>query len=164
MELNIREGLIPLVEQYPQVEFLIMLPPVGVLTYLPEVQDDRVGFQDRLRFRETLTLELSRLENVRVYDFEVVTDLTHDLSRYMDISHYDANINDWMLQQIAADRYRLTPDTLAEHQHIFSTKTTEFLEPILAGRHPLSVALRLETILPNDPAQRVAEVETGPLQ
>ncbi|HIZ47932.1 MAG TPA: hypothetical protein H9810_04340, partial [Candidatus Gemmiger excrementavium] len=51
-----------------------------------------------------------RIPNIRLYSFNANFDLICDLDNYKDYEHYGEWINSWMLEQMAADNYRLTED------------------------------------------------------
>jgi hypothetical protein len=144
VERHVAESLEPLVRRHPEVEFRFVLPPISALGYLADEFATGPGLAERLRFRELLCRRLSELPNVRLHDFETATEITHDLSRYMDLTHFGLPVNEWMLEQMAADSHRLTPATLADHQARFGTATTQFLAAVRSADHPWKSQLRLD--------------------
>lgn len=163
---NVQTQIVPILAEHPDVEFRLILPPICALAYLAEFQEDAAGFAERLRFRELLCSELARFPNVKLYDFEIATDLSQDLSHCMDLTHYDGATNDWILTQIARDaqEYRLTPATLESHQHRFAHETERFVRPILQGEHRWSTALQIDrfrhTLTPSTLARLPRDIST----
>jgi hypothetical protein len=142
--MHIRDQLKPLITAHPTVEFRLFLPPVSGLSYLADEFDTGRGLDERLRFRALLCQELATLPNVRLHDFELATEITHELANYMDLTHYGLPINDWMVERIAADDYRLIPERLETHQQRFATRTRALLAALQDPGHPFHQTLRLD--------------------
>jgi Zn-dependent peptidase ImmA (M78 family) len=54
-------------------------------------------------------------ENIHLFAFDDMTDITCDLDNYRDVSHYSGDISDMILEMMAADENRLTLDTYNEY-------------------------------------------------
>lgn len=54
-------------------------------------------------------------ENIHLFAFDDMTDITCNLDNYRDVSHYGSDINDMMLEMMAADENRLTLDNYNEY-------------------------------------------------
>ncbi len=148
---HVREQLKPLIVAYPTVEFRLFLPPVSGLSYLADEFDTGRGLEERLRFRALLCHELATLPNVRLYDFELATEITHELANYMDLTHYGLPINDWMIERIAADDFRLIPERLEAHQQRFATRTRALFAALRDPGHPYHQTLRLDRFVMREP-------------
>ncbi|MCL1888352.1 MAG: hypothetical protein FWF96_05730 [Kiritimatiellaeota bacterium] len=64
------------------------------------------GLEPFLDARENLMRQMLAMDNVVVYDFQG-DPITEDYSHYSDPWHYDATINTWIIQAIAAGRGRI---------------------------------------------------------
>jgi hypothetical protein len=57
---------------------------------------------------------LAPFPKARVFDFQLATNITHDLENYTDPVHYSRRINEWIVDSIASDRFRVAAEQ-AEH-------------------------------------------------
>jgi hypothetical protein len=57
---------------------------------------------------------LTPFPTVRVFDFQLATEVTHDLGNYTHPVHYSRRINEWIIDSIVSDRLRITADPI-EH-------------------------------------------------
>jgi hypothetical protein len=56
--------------------------------------------------------EMIHYDNVHLFTFDDAYDITTNLDNYGDAGHYSAEISDWIIDQMAADNYRLTGDNI----------------------------------------------------
>ena len=106
------------VEQHPDTQFLFFLPPYSMLWW-----DDsqRAGLSEvYLHAEEEVMTSLLSHDNVRVYDYQTMTDVTCTLDRYMDTIHFDPEVNHTLCEDMAADYrgdgtslYRVTAENLS---------------------------------------------------
>jgi hypothetical protein len=54
-------------------------------------------------------------ENIHLFAFDDMTDVTCNLDNYRDVSHYSGDINDMMLEMMARDENRLTVDSYDDY-------------------------------------------------
>jgi hypothetical protein len=92
-------------QRHPDTDFIIFHPPYSILRY--KLMDMRGILADHLKFKEYIYSVTRDLDNVTLYDFQAEREITHDLANYKDLTHYHQRINSWMLDQIAAGRYRV---------------------------------------------------------
>ena len=53
-----------------------------------------------------------KYDNVKVYDFQIAKDVTHNLDNYMDTNHYSGYINKWIIKQIKNDKYLVSNEDI----------------------------------------------------
>ena len=63
---------------------------------------------------EQILTGLVDCENVMVYYYQAEQDIICNLDYYMDMVHYSPEINQYMLESIAADKGRVTTENLTE--------------------------------------------------
>jgi len=105
MKKNFEVNVFLLLENHPQIRFILFFPPYSVLAY--KVYEERGELEEFLRFKRYVIQSVSELSNVKVYDFQYADDITHNLKNYYDLYHYNHKINRWILEQIAKDNYRV---------------------------------------------------------
>lgn len=100
------------IEAHPEVEFRFLFPPYSMLwwdcAYVNGELSERLYTQE-----ETLSALLS-YENVEVYFFQAEEAIICDLDNYMDMIHYSPDINQYMLDRMAAGENRVTTENLQE--------------------------------------------------
>jgi len=106
--LNLEHSVLPLVDGHPETEYVFFFVPFSMLYWDYE---SRNGTLDATMesFRYFISELLTR-ENVRIYFYHDEWDIAQNLDNYSDYSHYNNETNSWMIQAMAADTDRLTPD------------------------------------------------------
>ncbi len=100
----------PVIQQHPQVQFYICLPPYPILYWNIEY---RLGILDaELAFKKALLERLITLPNVQVFDFQNERKLTWDLDKYYDLIHFDPSYSTFQMNQLQHDEYRVTREKI----------------------------------------------------
>lgn len=103
------DGIIPYIEENPDIEFDFYAPPYSILYW-----DDCV-LRGRLT-AEICTLnrvyeKLLQYDNVRIFYFQNDFNIITDLNNYKDYSHYDQTINHYIYECIRDGKCELKKDT-----------------------------------------------------
>ena len=103
------DGLIPYIEERPDIEFDFYAPPYSIL------------YWDDCKLNGRLTAEICMLnevyeklltyDNVRIFYFQDDYDIITDLNNYKDYSHYDQPINYYIYECIRDGKKEITEDT-----------------------------------------------------
>ena len=112
MDWSIEDNLIRLIRANPGINFWLFFPPYSVLAYVPA---DSAQLIAQIPFERAVLRELTPFPNVRVFDFQSATEVTHDLGNYTDPVHYGRRINEWIVDSIASDRFRITSDDVEQN-------------------------------------------------
>lgn len=111
MEQSIEDNLIQLIRANPSINFWLFFPPYSILAYIPA---DSAQLIAQIPFERAVMQRLAPFPTARVFDFQLATNVTHDLDNYTDPVHYRRRINEWIVDSIASDRFRVTADQV-EH-------------------------------------------------
>jgi hypothetical protein len=111
MEQSIEDNLIRVIRANPRINFWLFFPPYSILAYIP---GDSAQLTAQIPFERTVMQRLAPFPTVRVFDFQLAAEVTHDLANYTDPVHYGRPINEWIVHSIASDRFRVTADQV-EH-------------------------------------------------
>ena len=111
MEQSIEDNLIGLIRANPSINFWLFFPPYSILAYIPA---DSAHLTVQVPVERAVLRKLAPFQNVLVFDFQLATAVTHDLDNYTDPVHYGRRINEWIVDSIATDGFRITPEDL-EH-------------------------------------------------
>ncbi len=105
---NIRQNVAELAAAHPETEFYLFFTPYSIC-YWDELQT--AGAIERHLGAEKITIEeLVGYANVHLYSFSNCFDLVCDLDNYKDTHHYGEWVNEWILEQMQSETYRLTED------------------------------------------------------
>lgn len=100
------------INSHPEIEYIVMFPPYSLLWW----DNGYVNGMGELYLQvveEALTA-LCDCENVKLYYFQSDRDIVCNLDNYMDVLHYSPAINQYMLECVLEDSYRVTSDNVKE--------------------------------------------------
>ncbi len=140
---NVRENLAALVASHPETEFHLFFPPYSALAYTNDFAIAADRFEERLAFKREIVRTLAQCKNCKLHDFEIARAITHDLNNYKDLEHYHRRVNDWIVESIARDEFRLTLENSATRLAEFEQDVHEFVRAVLVPNNPLSARLNL---------------------
>jgi len=114
VQANFNRYVLPLIEAYPDVKFLIYYPPYSVLRHVVWRETNPERYEYQLIMKEWMYEQFSRYPNVEVYEFQTEADWTFHLDYYKDLSHHHQNINTWIAQAIGRrdPKYLVTADNV----------------------------------------------------
>lgn len=120
---NVEYYLIPAIEAYPDVEFLLFFPPYNIEYWnaMSEIGDIDVEYAAMMLTAERLL----NYPNVSLYYYYDQYELVRDLSQYLDRLHYGSHINTQILEWMYEGTGLLTLEnyqTILEQDRIFYTE------------------------------------------
>lgn len=110
---NIKQNIIDLATDYPDVTFVIWIPPYSVAYY---DQKMRGGLLER--DMDAMEEEISMLvdvPNIKLYGFADREDIVTNLDLYKDVIHFSETVNSGILKCIAEDEGLLTRDNYKDY-------------------------------------------------
>lgn len=110
---NIRQNILELTQTHPETEFYYFFPPLSIC-YWDEMHNDK-SVDWALEVVRTAIEELIECDNVKLYGFDTAFDIVCNLDVYRDQIHFDAPVCSQLLEYMAADEYRLTPDNYLDY-------------------------------------------------
>jgi len=111
LRVSIEKNFVANVKAHPDVQFYYFFPPYSVLGwYITYISDGKYyAYTEAMRM---ISEEMIQYDNVHLFTFDDAYDITTNLDNYGDAGHYSAEISDWIIDQMAADNYRLTEDNI----------------------------------------------------
>lgn len=110
---NLAYNILSLTRAHPDTEFYLFFPPYSVVWW---DQQQRLGTLDRqIDMQQAAADMLLKEDNIRLFGFCDAFDVTGDLSLYYDTTHYDEDINSWMLKCMRGGVHQLKKDNLADY-------------------------------------------------
>lgn len=126
-------NVLRIVKDHPEVEYHFFYPPYSILRFQLWYEHLPDRFANQMEIKKYIYEQLSEYPNVHIYDFQSEQDITHDLSLYKDVSHYSEDINAWMIEQIAAGRYRTESLADVERQNAMLLAQVQQYEANIPG-------------------------------
>ena len=99
-----------LIENNPDVTFDIYFPPYSILQFVAMRDASPATLKIVTDFSVYASRRLAQFPNVRLFDFRVAKDVTHDLNNYADVIHHSPAIDLKILSWLAAGNYRVSRD------------------------------------------------------
>ena len=107
-------------------------PPYSALFWYNSTESGL--FEEYNKIKEYIVNKVEDMPNVTVYDFQAIPEIC-DLDNYKDITHYSAQINEYMVDCFANKKYIVTSDTigksiddLKEQVKTFEANNSEWLK------------------------------------
>ena len=103
-EANLKQNILPFVEEHPETQFYFFFPPYSIL-YWHNLQQE--GFYEAAyeQYRYVAD-ELLKYDNVHLFYFQTMEEIT-DLNNYADYSHYKPDINRFMVECFKSGEYEI---------------------------------------------------------
>lgn len=128
--IGVRQNLVELVRQHPDVEFRIWFGAVSLLRYAGDINMDAIN--KHVEVRRFIVKELAGLPNVKIYGFDNDADIVANLDNYMDVAHFSREIMHRILSDIGHDTHRLERDNIDPYCEHFRDSILQFDIPIPA--------------------------------
>jgi len=110
---NVEINILPVLEENTTTTFMMIIPPSSIAKWAEYYNHSEIDWRlDGLQYALPMLLSY---ENVIIYAFDDEYDITTDLNHYSDNIHYDAGINEWMLNEISAGKHRITLDNYQDY-------------------------------------------------
>jgi hypothetical protein len=110
---NIEQNVVSLAALYPDVTFYYFLPPYSIVWWQSKVSDGTIYKQ--IEAERLIIEELLKYDNIHLYSFNTLTDITTDLNNYRDTIHYGSWLNSLMLRYMKDGKCLLTKDNYEDY-------------------------------------------------
>lgn len=126
---NIENNIIPLIKNNPDVQFVFVIPPTGVMFYAQLANADLL--ETFLGVEERLFTILLSFDNVRMICANLDVEFNSDLNNYMDDGHFCPQGAYNEIDYIKDGKYELTIDNIHETLLQYIDMTNNFEWPFL---------------------------------
>lgn len=110
---NIWKNVVALAENHPETTFYYFFPPYSIVYWGSAYENGQIKKNIEA---ERLAIEMIlECPNIKLYSFNLLTDITTDLSNYKDSIHYGEWVNDMILHWMKQDIGRLTKDNYQDY-------------------------------------------------
>jgi len=137
---NFNYNLLHLIRDNPKVNFIIFYPPYSYLTY--KDMQDKQWLQEAISFKKYI-FDLG-LDNLEVYDFQCLNEVTENLDNYRDITHYSADINKLIINAIKNKKHLTTQDNINTCLHQMQKSANKVTQESSNLKHSKIPLLKIE--------------------
>jgi len=116
-----------LIKNTPDIQYIVFFPPYSILAF--KAFEEKGVLEDVLRFKSYLYEELSKLDNVKLYDFQIDKNITHEFKNYKDLTHYHQDINTCMSEQIEKENYLINSNNADMNSQRFKNQILNYKGP-----------------------------------
>lgn len=124
LEANVARHLLSAVRAMPDVQFWFYFPPYSALAWADNAA--KGVLEAALQLRRFVQREAAAIPNLQLFDFQACTEIVTDLDRYMDVVHYTAPVDEWLLHEMVAGRHRATPESLSANEAVLRRLAAEY--------------------------------------
>lgn len=110
---NITSNITDIANRYPDVDFYYFLTPYSAVWWGEEINSG--DFYKQIEKERCVIEQLLRYDNIKLFSFNLRTDITTDINNYCDERHYGFWINSLILKWMSEDKYRITPENYEEY-------------------------------------------------
>ena len=110
---NVLQNIITEAKKNPDIQFYYFVPPYSAVWWDQEV---RTGNLERQIAALEMAAELLvKVENIRLFSFAELVEMTEDLDNYKDSLHYSPEINSFILKSMKNEEYMLTDENYEKY-------------------------------------------------
>ncbi|MFD1179243.1 copper amine oxidase N-terminal domain-containing protein [Paenibacillus puldeungensis] len=120
---------ISLMKAHPEIEFIVYFPPYSILRQQLWYSINPERFNNQLEMKKYMFEQFSALSNVTVHDFQNDSSITYNLDEFKDLSHHSADINRFIVEEIAAGSHLVT----AENVELNNRQLQEQVNSLVVG-------------------------------
>ena len=106
-ERNLRENILPFVEDHPKTQFCFFFPPYSILYWDMVCRENHLDAT--MAQYEYIAESLLAYDNVQVFYFQNEEEMITDLNNYADYEHYRPQFNQFMTACFASGRDEIKP-------------------------------------------------------
>lgn len=110
---TVQQNITSLAIEYPNVTFYYFFPPYNAAWWKGLV--DNGSIYKQIEAEEIVIEQILECDNIRLFSFNNLTNITTDLNNYKDGTHYGEWINSLMLRYMHDDKCRLTNANYKEY-------------------------------------------------
>ncbi|WP_320034598.1 hypothetical protein [Halarcobacter sp.] len=124
---------LPLIQNNTDKNFYLFFPPYSIGQFKIMEMSDYLSIH--LDFKKYIFNRLKNYNNIKIFDFQIEKDITHNLSNYKDLTHYSEKINLLMLKQMSKNNYLLKEENIDKFLNTLKEQTLAFdIKSVLDGK------------------------------
>jgi hypothetical protein len=121
----IDDTIIKYVSEYPNTEFILIIPPYSRIKYAIDAQYNISLFKRYKLSIQYLVSKSNKYSNLKIYAWGNHS-FVDNIANYKDLHHYEYKINSWMLSAIKKEEGLLTVDNIDNYLTVFTKKALDY--------------------------------------
>lgn len=110
---NVRQNVISLAEANPDVTFYYFFTPYSAAWWQGLINEGT--FNKQIQAEQIEIEEILKVDNIKLFSFNNLTEITTDLNNYKDSLHYAEWVNSLMLRYMKEEKYLLTQQNYKDY-------------------------------------------------
>lgn len=110
---NIYNNMVSIAEEYPDVSFYYFFTPYSAVWWAGIFQSGQIYRQ--IEAEQYIIEKILEYDNIKLFSFNMRTDIITNLNNYKDYCHYAQWINSLILKWMYEGKYQLTPDNYKQY-------------------------------------------------
>lgn len=123
---NIDRNFLDVVRNSPHTNFYIFFPPYSIFYYKLNYEYNKSAFYFNEKIKKYIVDQLSPYDNVKIFDFQDVSDITFNSDNYKDTGHYNEKINDYIIESLKTGKHQLTSYNIEHRLANLRRQVSEF--------------------------------------
>lgn len=126
IEQNLQKNVFELVRENTNIKFYIYYPPYSIFQHYYFYKKNHSLFENELYVKEYIYDEIGSLNNVEIFDFQHEEKITFNLNLYKDLAHHSQEINEFIIDSISNNDYRVTQENINDFITILKNQVLTF--------------------------------------
>lgn len=110
---SVAQNITSLPKAHPEIEFYYFFPPYSAIWWKGLAEDGTIYKQ--IEAERLIIEEILQYDNIKLFSFNNMTDITTDINNYKDYTHYGIWISDLLLKLMKEDKGLLRKDNYEEY-------------------------------------------------
>jgi len=123
---NLDKNALELVKNNPDINFYIFFPPYSILYFVDLYEKDINLFKAEFKLKEELMCNMVEYDNAKVFDFQHLDSITHNLDNYKDLSHFSSSTNKFIIDSLKVGEVELNQDSCTSTLGIIKEQVESF--------------------------------------
>ena len=114
---NVEFNFKKMIEENSNTQFNFIIPPRGIIFYK---NAENMGYLDEIMYFYDMAIsELSKFDNVEIYNFMNDIDIITNLDLYKDAGHYKSSVNDYMIENVSQNKHLIEKENYKKDLSVF---------------------------------------------
>ncbi len=122
---NMEQNVVALARQHPETTFLYFFPPYS-MAYWGKLRNEG-NLEQMLDYKKLAIDQMLECDNIHIYSFSLYADITENLENYRDMAHYSPEVNEMIIENIAAAE-KASEDHYPQYGRITRSNVEDYLE------------------------------------
>jgi hypothetical protein len=129
---SISVNLHSIIQKHKEVNFFLYFPPASIAQHVLNAKFYPNRITEMLEFTDKVHRSVGANQNTEIFNFLDIESLSHNLEFYKDTSHYDINVDNYILESMGSGQHKYHHDNVIDVQKEFVEKIEQYELPFLS--------------------------------